>query len=106
MDGVSASIPGLDKFRFESDENRKSEMLGSASTEDDLPDSGPRPASLGSVGGADSLSGPEDLPQTVTQVRTYVHIFIHTYIHVCTCIHAFYCISFFTLLRAQALGFT
>ena len=71
MEGLT-SIPGLDKFRFEDlskeDDSRKSDGIGQNSNEDDLNDSGPRPASLGSLGGADSLSGQDDLSPSVTQV--------------------------------------
>jgi hypothetical protein len=74
MEGVT-SIPGLDKFRYEDmskeEETRKSDGLGQTSNDDDLNDSGPRPASLGSIGGADSLSGHDDLSPTVTQVSLY-----------------------------------
>ena len=69
MDGLSTStIPGLDKFRFDEDSNRKSEGLGPSSNDDDLNDSVARPTSVGSLGGVDSLSGRDDLSPTVTQV--------------------------------------
>jgi hypothetical protein len=75
MEGMATSISGIDKFRYEdlSKDDEESQKLGPTSngpaSEDDLPDSGQRPGSLGSMGGADSLSGPDDLSPTVTQVR-------------------------------------
>ena len=77
MEGMAASIAGINKFRYEDlskeENNRKNEIMGPTSngpnsSEDDLQESGQRPGSLGSMGGADSLGGPDDLSPTVTQV--------------------------------------
>ena len=74
---TSTAIAGINKFRYEDlakeENNRKKEIMGPTSngptsSEDDLQESGQRPGSLGSMGGADSLGGPDDLSPTVTQV--------------------------------------
>ena len=74
MEGMATSIAGINKFRYEEEKSRKNEMMGPTSngptsSEDDLQESGQRPGSLGSMGVADSMGGPDDLSPTVTQVN-------------------------------------
>ena len=79
-EGMATSVAGIDKYRYEDlrkgeleDINvRKSDIMGPTSNgpscEDDRPESGGQRS--GSLGAADSLSGPDDLSPTVTQVSS------------------------------------